>query len=105
MNEQQKRLLQIADDVLQWNLEWLDFLRRISEVEAMGDISEADKKEILAASQRIANQFEKVVELSDPQPTAHDLIEQLIASHDRLREELSSANKKLDGILASRRPR
>lgn len=102
MNEQQKHLLQIADDVLQWNLEMLAFFHRVSEVEAMAEISEDDKQELRETAGKIGKLFSEVANLSASQPTPHELIEQLIASHDRLREELASANEKLDGILATR---
>jgi hypothetical protein len=76
MNAKQKRLLQIANDVFQWNLEMLAFFRRVGEVEAMPDISEADKQGLRDAAKQIGDLFKRVVELTDSQPTADDLIEQ-----------------------------
>ncbi|HEY6418021.1 MAG TPA: hypothetical protein VIX59_03375 [Candidatus Binataceae bacterium] len=103
MNEQQTRLLQIASDVLQWNLDMLAYFRQVGEVENMPDISDADKEQLRETAIKLGELFTKVGELSDSQPTANDLIEQLIASHDRMREELTKANQKLAAILANRK--
>jgi hypothetical protein len=74
------------------------------EVEQMPDIPESTKHELRDSANAIGELFKKVGDLTDLQPTADDLIEQLIASHDRLREELAAANQKLDRILTTRKP-
>jgi hypothetical protein len=102
MNEQQTRLLQIASDLLQWSLEMIGLFPRVGEVEKMADVSDADKQKLRKAVEKIVDLFSKVAELSDSQPTANELIEQLIASHDRLREELVKVNQMFDGILMTR---
>ena len=104
MNEQQKRLTEIAIDVFQWLGERVSMFRRVGEVEAMDDVSDADKRELREAATKSGELFKQVADLSDSQPTTNDLIEQLIASHDRLREELATVNQKLDGIVTSRNP-
>lgn len=104
MNEQQKRLVEIVNDVLQWNLEMLDFWKRVGAVEKMADISEVEKQELRKTAIEVGELFTKVTELSDSQPSAQELIDQLIASHDRLCEQLAEANSRLDCILANRKP-
>jgi len=73
-------------------------LNRVGEIGRRPDVPEAEKQRLKDIAERIGDLFSRVTELSESQPTAKELIEQLIASHDRLREELAKANALLDHI-------
>jgi hypothetical protein len=99
MNPKQKRLLMSAIDVMKWVGEMTALMRRIGDLDDHPNIASADKLEAIEIGKRIATLFKKSQELADAQPTADDLIEQVIASHDRLREEVEKANAFLDRLL------
>src|SRR5258708_5599070 len=101
--EIQKRLREIAVDVIQWGLGFMALVGRITQVRQMPDISDADKLSLAEAAERLGKLFDKVVELNATQPTAREFIEQLISSHDRLREETAKLNHNIDRLLASRK--
>jgi methylthioribose-1-phosphate isomerase len=71
---------------------------RVGQVEKMPDVSDADKRKLRKAVEEIADLFSEVVQLSDSRPTAIELVEQLIASHAQLREEMVKVNQMLEGI-------
>ena len=71
---------------------------RVGQVEKMADVSDADKRKLRKAVEEIADLFSEVVQLSDSRPTAIELVEQLIASHAQLREEMVKVNQMLEGI-------
>jgi hypothetical protein len=73
MNDQQERLLKIANDLLQWNLDMLAFAQRVGKAEARREIPDDEKQELREAAIKLSSLCTKVAELSDSQPTAPEL--------------------------------
>ena len=101
MGEQEQRWFQIVSDVDQWTQDMIEFTRQVGEVQQMPDVTDADKTELNEAFNKIALLFVQVSQMTASRPP--ELLERLIASHDRMREELAGANKLLAKILATRK--
>jgi hypothetical protein len=102
MSEQDDRArwLAIVTDVDRWAQEMIEFTRQVGEVQHMPDVSDADKENLKAAVAKIGILFIQVSQMTASRPP--ELLERLIASHDRMREELANANRLLAKILATR---
>lgn len=102
MDEQTKRFVQTDAELLQRYLDLLALLHQVSEVEKMPDISDAEKKELREAFERIREQFKKAGEVSDSQPDMRDRMDHVVATLDRLRETMDGVKENLARLLASR---
>jgi len=87
-------------DIVEWPKRWMYFMTKIGEVNKRSDISNDDKENLQEVGKWLGELFNKVIELYESQPTVEDSIQQLIASYDRMNEELAIANAQLDRIAA-----
>src|SRR6516225_6315004 len=97
---EQKKLLEITSDIFDWVSRWTTFMNKVAEVSRRSDICELNKRQLEDTAKRLAYLFAKVVDLADTQPAATELINQLIASYDRMTEELAQAYRLLEQILS-----
>jgi|SRR5690242_15734475 len=98
--DQKTRLRDVALELSDRQSELLTFVTQSSLVANRPDVSNEDKRALQAASRTLVALYTKLADIDDSELTPNEQIEQLIASHDRFREELSKANVLLERILS-----
>ena len=98
-DEERKRVTEIASSILTWAIRFTDLMNRIGEIEKIPWVTEVDREKMRTAARALIELFGKVAEMSEAQPAGSELVQQLIASHDRLSEKMTEANQLLDRIL------
>jgi hypothetical protein len=96
--DQERRLTQITLDLFDWPVRLVTFLNKVGEIENRSHVSDSDKQRLKDIGRALSDLFSKVADLAEQQPTTEDLIQQLIASYDRMNEELAEATRLLDRI-------
>ncbi len=98
--DETSRRLQIASDLFGWVAGIPRLLVRIGEVSEMPSLTEAQKLDLDMMAKRITDLYARVSDMADAEEDDKVLYEKLIASTDRLREEIAIANVILDKLKA-----
>jgi hypothetical protein len=93
-----QRLTEITVEILGWALKLGQLIHRVGEIGRRSDIPEEQKQLAKETAERLGKLFANVSKALDEQHQPLAVNEQLIASYDRLTEEMAKANELLERI-------
>jgi hypothetical protein len=98
MDENQRRRLSIARELLTWGVDMPNLLIRLGKASKRSTLPARLQIEFEAMARRITTQFNAIGETPDADAADVTLYNQLIENTDRLRELIATANAALDPL-------
>jgi hypothetical protein len=98
MDENNRRRLSIAKELVTWGIAMPVLLARIDEALKMPALSGKRKLDFEVMARRISTLFKTIGETPDDETADTTRYEQLIANTDRLREQITAANAALEQV-------
>jgi len=101
MDENRRRRVAIAQELVMWGADLPTVMARITEISKRFDVSGRLKLDFESKARQMTMLFNALGETPDTKANEEFLYDRLIKSTDRLRDLIASTNASLDGLPAA----